>query len=211
MLQQIFYQGVNSEMRTKINNFTNYGYLEMDPQVAWEQLDKVTNYDTLYDPPTTTTSQGLGRGLYQIPTEVDKDVRAQYQADEANRLKRQVSSLKACQLCQSSSHIASSCPNMHQVHAAEGYLTEEVNFTKDVYRNPNSSYQPKNVGYPNWDAYTKGERGPPTNHGYQPYLPPNYQEPRQAPPANNDDLRRLMLEISKHNDQRLDVIQQAQA
>ena len=57
----------------------------MDPQVAWEQLDKVTNYDTLYDPPTTTTSQGPVRGLYQIPTEVDKDVRAQYQADEANR------------------------------------------------------------------------------------------------------------------------------
>ena len=100
---------------------------------------------------------------------------------------------------------------MHQVHTAEGYLTEEVNFTKDVYRNPNSSYQPKNVGYPNWDTYTKGERGPPTNHGYQPYLSPNYQEPRQAPPANNDDLRRHMLEISKHNDQRLDVIQQAQA
>ena len=77
---------------------------------------------------------------------MDRDVRAQCQADEASRLKKQVSSLQACQLCQSTTHIVASCLNLKQVHAAEG-SEGEVRYTKDVYRNPNPTYQPRYNSY----------------------------------------------------------------
>ena len=140
---------------------------------------------------------------------MDRDVRAQYQADEANRWKKQVSSLKACQLCQSSTHTASSCPNMNQ-QAIEGYTEEEVHFSKDVYRNPNTSYQPRNVSYSNWDPYAKGEHGPTPNQNTQPYRPPGYQAPVQASKTDLDDLKKLTIDITKHNDQRMDNFERMQ-
>ena len=76
-----------------------------------------------------------------IPNEVDKDVRAQFQDDEANRLKKLVSSLKSCQLCHSSDHTADLCTNMNQVRVAERCVNEDVFYTKDVYRNPSGSGQ----------------------------------------------------------------------
>ena len=110
----------------------------MDPLEAWALMDELTSHDSTYDIPLNVPNKT--RGIYEVSDEVERDVRAQYQADEANRLKKQVSSLKACQLCQSSTHIASSCPNMKHVQAIGGYTEEKVHFSKDVYRNPNTSY-----------------------------------------------------------------------
>ena len=94
----------------------------MDPTEAWALLDKLTNYDTMYEIPFNTPVSG--RGLYEVSPEVDSEVRAHVLADETNRLKRQVSSLKACQLCQSMNHTASACTNSKQVLAAESYRIE---------------------------------------------------------------------------------------
>ena len=60
----------------RINNFTNYGFLDMDHDEATTQLDKVTSYDAMYD--TSTATPQISRGLYRVLAEVDKDVRAQF-------------------------------------------------------------------------------------------------------------------------------------
>ena len=88
----------------------------MDPEVAWKTLDEITDFDATYDPRKPT------RGLYEISPEVDKDVRAQFQNDEAHRLKKLVSSLKACQLCHSMDHTASACTKMHQEEMDENFV-----------------------------------------------------------------------------------------
>ena len=74
-------------------------------------------------------------------------------------MKKLVSSLKACQLCHYLDHTAGTCTNLHLVQMAENFVTEEVSYSKDVYRNPNQSYQPKSVHNPNWERYHKGQRG----------------------------------------------------
>ena len=53
----------------------------MDPLEAWAQMDEVTIHESTYD--LLANSCSKTRGLYEVPPEVDKDVRAQYQADEA--------------------------------------------------------------------------------------------------------------------------------
>ena len=74
-------------------------------------------------------------------------------------------------------HIATAFPNMHQVQVAENFVNEEVHFTKDVYRNPGTSAQPRDTSYPNRDVYTGGQRGAGSSQ-YPPYRPPGYQEPQ---------------------------------
>ena len=63
-------------------------------------------------------------------------MRAQFQDDEANRLKKMVSSLKSCQLCHASDHTADVCANVHQVRVAKRCVNEDMFYTKDEYRNP---------------------------------------------------------------------------
>ena len=84
----------------------------MDPEVAWRTLDEIMDFDATYDPRKPT------RDLYEISPKVGKDVRAQFQDEDANCLKKLVSSLKACQLCHSMDHIASACTNVNQVQAS---------------------------------------------------------------------------------------------
>ena len=105
------------------------------PKDAWMVLDEITDFDSTYDP------EKPRRGFYVIPNEVDKDVRAQFQHDEANRLKKIISSLKSCQLCHSSDHTADLCTNVNQVRVTERLVDEDMFYTKDVYRNPSSSGQ----------------------------------------------------------------------
>ena len=57
-------------------------------------MNEVTIHESTYN--LSINSHSKKRGLYEVPVEVDKDVRAQYQADEVNHLKKQVGSLKAC-------------------------------------------------------------------------------------------------------------------
>ena len=157
-------------------------------------MDEVTTHESTYDLPANPL--GKTRGLYEVSSEVDRDVRAQYQSDEANHLKKQVSSLKACQLCQSTAHTAASCPNMSQVQAAQEYTDGEARYVKDAYRNPNPAYQQRTSAYQ--DA--------------QPYRPPGYQAPYHAqvqapvhaPRSDMDELRRLMVDLHKASDQRMD-------
>ena len=78
----------------------------MDLDEVWRILDEITDFDATYGPLKTK------RDLYEVSPEVDKDVRAQFQDNESNRLKRLVSSLKACQLCRSMDHSAFACTNM---------------------------------------------------------------------------------------------------
>ena len=137
----------------------------MDPEEAWRTLDEITNFDATYDPKKTK------RGLYQISPEVDKDVRAQFQDNEVNRLKKLVSSLKAFQLCHSMDHSASSCTNMNQVRVAERYVEEEAKYARDA-RNPNQSYQARNTSYPSWDNSIRQGQG--QSHASLPYRPPGY-------------------------------------
>ena len=162
----------------------------MDPLEAWAQLDEVTSHESTYD--LHANPRGIARGLYEVSSEVDRDVKVQYQADEANRLKKQVSSLKACQLCQSNTHTTVACPNMNQVHAAQEFADQEARYMKDAYRNPNQAYQQRTSAYQ--DA--------------QPYRPPGYQVPykaqAQAPRSDMDEMRRLMVDLHKASDQKFD-------
>ena len=57
----------------------------MDPTAAWELIDKLTNYDAMYEVPFNVPVSG--RGLYEVSPEVDSEVRAQVHADETNRLR----------------------------------------------------------------------------------------------------------------------------
>ena len=120
----IFYPALDTTKRATIKNYIGLKFVTMDPLEAWAQLDEVTSHELTYDLPANP--RGKARGLYEVSAEVDKDVRAQYQADEANRLKKQVSSLKACQLCQSPAHTVVACPNMNQVHAAQEFADQEA-------------------------------------------------------------------------------------
>ena len=117
------------------------------------------------------------RGLYEIRKDVDKDVRAQFQQDEANKMKKLVQSLKACQICHAQGHSAPDCTNMKQVRAAEGYEEDEVNYYRESNMNPPQRYERK--------------RAP----AQPPYRPPGHYE-REAPRVTmNDDLRDLILNI----------------
>ena len=139
---------------------TACGFLEKDPTDAFELIEKLTNYEAMYETPFNVPNVG-GRGLYEVSAEVDSEVRAQVHADETNRLKKQVSSLKACQLCQNTSHTAANCPNLKQVMAAEGMRVEEASYVANGYRGSNT--------YPHSRA--------PAPQSYVPYRPPGYQEP----------------------------------
>ena len=90
VLQQIFFSGIDASTRARINLHTACGFLKMDPTAAWELIDKLTNYDAMYEVPFNVPVSG--RGLYEVSPEVDSEVRAQVHADETNRLKKQVTS-----------------------------------------------------------------------------------------------------------------------
>ena len=94
----------------------------MDPDKAWELLDEITTFDAQY----CTSSVEKKRGLYEIPKEIDRDVRAQFQQDEATKMRKLVQSLKACQICHSQDHSASECSHSQQVNKAEGYISEPL-------------------------------------------------------------------------------------
>ena len=118
-------------------------------------------------------------------------MRAQFQNDEANRLKKQVSSLMSYQLCHSSDHTADMCTNMNQVRVAERCVNEDVFYTKDVYRNPSGSTQPRNIGYTPWENYNRGQCGVASNQNQlhqssQPYRHPGYQVPEQQLQQDGD-------------------------
>ena len=77
------------------------------------------------------------------------------------------------------------------MQATEGYTEGKVRYTKDVYRNSNPAYQPRYNSYQ--DA--------------QPYRPPGYQAPYQAPRSDFDKLKKLIVDLHKHSDQRMDHFQ----
>ena len=58
----------------------------MDLLEAWALMDELTSHDSTYDIPVNLPNKT--RGMYEVSNEVDRDVRAQFQADEANRLKK---------------------------------------------------------------------------------------------------------------------------
>ena len=95
-------------------------------------------------------------------------------------------------------HTASFCVNMKQVQADEGYVEEDTKYVRDAHRNPNLSYWARNTPYPSWDNSVRGEQG--LVPGVQTYRPPGYQEPARASAINNDDLKSLMMVISRHSD-----------
>ena len=105
----------------------------------------MTIHESTYDLPANLRNKT--KGLYEVYAEVDRDVKEQFQVDEANRLKKQVSSLRSCQLCQSTTYIVVACPNMNQVHAAQEYTDQEARYMKDAYRNPNPAYQQRTQAY----------------------------------------------------------------
>ena len=55
-----------------------------------------------------------------------------------------------------------------------------------------------------------GESGPAPNQNAQPYRPPSYQAPVQASKTDLDDLKKLTIDITKHNDQRMDNFERMQ-
>ena len=114
MLQQLFFSGLDENTRNRINLHTSCGFLDMDPNDAFALIDKLTTYDAMYEAPLSHNSNTGVRGLYEIPKEVDREVRAQFQHDEANKMKKQLQGLKACQLCHLPNHTAETCPNLGQ-------------------------------------------------------------------------------------------------
>ena len=107
----------------------------MFPKDAWVKVDEITEFDSTYDPAKPR------KGLYMVPDEVDQDVRAQFQNDEANRLKKIISSLSSCKLCHANNHTADLCTNVSQVRVAERRVDEEMFYTNGVYRNSSGSGQ----------------------------------------------------------------------
>ena len=190
VLQQIFFMGVDAPTRARINLHTSCAFLDMDPREAWALMDKLTNYDAMYDIPFNASSSG--RGLYEVSPEVDLEVRAQAKADETNKLKRQLDSLKACQICHLKDHTASSCPNREQFNVAEGYMAEEAKY----FQRP---YPPKYNSYNNQEAFPPGPRAPlPTqDQRPAPYRHPGYQEPSRPTLSPMEELRGIVLDISK--------------
>ena len=72
----------------------------------------------------------------------------------------------------------------------------------------NSSYPARNTSYPIWDNSARGGEGStPTD---LPYRPPGYQEPAKPSVTSNDDLKNLIMAISRHSDQRFDNIERRQ-
>ena len=61
----------------------------MDPLEAWALMDELTSHESTYD--IWTNLPNKTRGLYEVSDEVERDVRAQFQVDEANHLKKQIS------------------------------------------------------------------------------------------------------------------------
>ena len=90
-------------------------------------------------------------------------------------------------------HSASACTNVNQVKFAEGYVEEDAKYARDA-RNPNQSYQVQNTSYPTWDNSARQGQAPTV----LPYRPPGYQEPAKSPATTIDDLKNLMMAISKH-------------
>ena len=122
----------------------------MLPKDAWVKLDEITEFDSTYDPAKPR------RGLYVVPDEVDQDIRAQFQNDEANRLKKIVSSLSSCQLCHANNHIVDLYTNVSQVRVAERRVDEEMFYTNGVYRNSSGSVQQRNTQYTPYEGYDGG-------------------------------------------------------
>ena len=193
VLQQNFFMGVDAPTRARINLHTACGFLDMDPSDAWALIDKLTNYDAMYEIPFNAPVSG--RGLYEVSPDVDLEVREQARADETNKLRKQVNSLQACQICHSMNHTASSCTNVNQVNAAESYMTEEANYV-------NRPYPPRNVPFSNRDAYPPGPRVPPPAQEQRvpPYRHPGYQEQARPTMPSNEDLRSLILDMSQKLD-----------
>ena len=213
VLQQNFFMGVDAPTRARINLHTSCSFLDMDPKEAWALIDKLTNYDAMYEIPFNASVSG--RGLYEVSPDVDLEVRAQARADETNRLRRQLDSLKAnedslkaCQICHSKAHTASSCTNREQFNAAESYMTEEARYVQ-------RPYPPRNGPYMNQDAFPPGPRVPPPAQEQRPppykapvpYLHPGtYQEPSQHQRPANDPV----FDMFRRLEQKLDSNRKAQ-
>ena len=126
----------------------------MDPIDAFALVDKLTTYDAMFGTPLSHNSNTGVRGLYEIPKEVDREVRAQFQHDEANKMKRQMQGLKACQVCHLPNHTAETCPSLGQ-YVAGVRASEEVNIGHEDY-------------FPNgqkWRPYLPPNRNPTYNQG----------------------------------------------
>ena len=89
-----FFEGMNDSSRIRMNDYSNGQLIKMEPAEAWQMLDEVTGFDRTFGP--RVPQKG---GLYEIPKEIDRDVRAQFQQDEANRNRKLIQSLKGCQIC----------------------------------------------------------------------------------------------------------------
>ena len=93
-------------------------FLEKDPTEAFELIDKLTNYDALYEVPFHAPVPCVSVcAVTSVPLEEVAHV------EENKELRKEVSSLKACQLCQCSDHVASLCPILKQVLATENRVT----------------------------------------------------------------------------------------
>ena len=92
---------MNDFSRQRVNAYSNNKFVTMEPKEAWEQLEEITTFDAQFTSRAVERVDRVERkrGLYEIPKEIDRDVRAQFQQDEANKTKRLIQSLKACQLC----------------------------------------------------------------------------------------------------------------
>ena len=51
VLQTIFFTGLDATTRARLTMHTACGFLEKPPTEAWELLDKLTNYDDMYETP----------------------------------------------------------------------------------------------------------------------------------------------------------------
>ena len=69
VLQQTFFQGIDAATRARLNLHTACSFIEMDPTEAWALLDKLTNYDAMYEIPFNASVSG--RGPYEVSPEVD--------------------------------------------------------------------------------------------------------------------------------------------
>ena len=104
---------MNDFSRQRVNSYSSNKFVTMEPKDAWELLDEITTFDAQFTPRAVerVDMTEKRRGLYEIPKEIDRDVRAQYQQDEANKTKRLIQSLKACQICHNQGHSAPECTN----------------------------------------------------------------------------------------------------
>ena len=77
----------------------------MDPKEAWDELDELTSFEARYSSGRNEAREAApkARGLYELPKGIDRDVRAQYYQDEANKNKKLIQSLRACHIFHSQS------------------------------------------------------------------------------------------------------------